>query len=256
MKNKIKYFIKLILVNLFLIVPVSASEIFNFNVSNIEITQNGNIFKGYNGGEAFTNDGILIKAENFEYNKDLSTLISEGNVQLQDTKKNILIFADKINYLKNQEIIIAYGNVEFQDTQKKIIVKANKISYEKNIENITANKNVSLKDSYNDIEVYSDKITYLKNKEKIFTSGETTAKIQSKYEFVSKDVSFLRKKMELSSNSNSIITDNNFALYKLGSFVYNIENEFLKGTDISIIQNTNVTIGKSDQLFFKNGFFD
>ena len=122
MKNKFIYLIGIFFVNFFFLSNLNAVEVFNLNVSEIEITQNGNLFKGYNGGTANTNDGISIKAENFEYNKILNSLISDGNVELKDTNKNIIINADKILYLKNREIIIAEGKVELKDSQKNIII--------------------------------------------------------------------------------------------------------------------------------------
>ena len=77
MINKFKYLLFLIVI--FFINPslLVANDIFEFNVTNIEIKENGNIFKGYNGGEAFTND-VFIKAKNFEYNKELNLLVSIG----------------------------------------------------------------------------------------------------------------------------------------------------------------------------------
>ena len=51
--------------------------------------------KGYNGGEAFTDDGISITAENFEYNKILTHLIANENVKYKDKVKNIIIIANK-----------------------------------------------------------------------------------------------------------------------------------------------------------------
>ena len=90
----------------------------------------------------------------------------------------------------------------------------------------------------------------------MYTEGETEAFINSKYKFVSKDVVFNEKNMKLYSYKKTIITDDNHSQYELGSFNYHIKNEFLKGTNISIIQNTLTEIGKSDRLFFKSGFFD
>ncbi len=87
MKNKFKYIFIIIFLNLIICSNISSEEIFNFNVSEVEITQKGNLFKGFNGGEAFTNDGVSITAENFEYNKILAILIANGNVKLKDTKK-------------------------------------------------------------------------------------------------------------------------------------------------------------------------
>ena len=48
--------------SLLLTTKLSTEEIFNFNVSELVVTEEGNLFKGYNGGEAYTEDGISIKA--------------------------------------------------------------------------------------------------------------------------------------------------------------------------------------------------
>ena len=256
MKNKLQYLLIFLFANLFFETKLTATEIFKFNVSEIEITQNGNLFKGYNGGEAFTNDGVSIKAKNFEYNKILTLLISEDNVELKDIKKSIIINADKISYIKNSEIIIAEGNVKFQDKKKNIIINASKISYFKKQEKIIANDNVELNDKKKDIIINTDKITYYKNEEKIFCEGKTKARIASKYRINSRNVTFLKNEMEISSNYKTTITDNKDSLYQLKNFVFQIENELLKGENISIIENTNIKISETDQLFFENGFFD
>ena len=52
MKNSIKIFFIFSLLNLYLFSNASSEEIFKFEVSEIEITQNGNLIKGYNGGKA------------------------------------------------------------------------------------------------------------------------------------------------------------------------------------------------------------
>ena len=109
--NFIYIFFISILINLFNTQDILAKEIFNFNVSEIEITENGNIVKGYNGGEAFTNDGIYIKAQNFEYNKVSKTLISKGNVVFKDKSTNITISADQVLYFKTLETVNSLGEI-------------------------------------------------------------------------------------------------------------------------------------------------
>ena len=151
MKNKFLILSISLFINLFISSNLKSLEIFNFNATEIEITQDGNIFKGYKGGEAFTDDGVFIKAESFEFNKTTTLLVANGNVQLIDEKKDIVINADQISYLKNQETIIAIGNVKLDDKKKDVIIKANKISYYKNDEKIIANDNVQLKDNIRNI---------------------------------------------------------------------------------------------------------
>ena len=286
MRNKYKYLF--FLITIFFVNPsfLLANDIFQFNATNLEITENGNIFEGSNGGEAFTDD-IEIKAKNFKYNKELNLLISYGNVKLQVKNENIIIIADKISYLKEKEIITAYGNAEIQDLnrkiiinsdqiefkkndkiiasngnteiqdlKRKIIINSDQIEFKKNDEIITANSNVNLVDKLNNINIDADNVTYLIKDEKILTRGKTFAKIKSNYKFFSENVIFFINEMKLSSNKKTLITDNQFSSYELGSFIYEIEKEFLRGTDISITSNTTVPSRESDKMFFESGFFD
>ena len=78
MKNSIKIFL-FFFIKLIFIFKCKFGK-FKFEVSEIEITQNGNLIKGYNGGKATTNDGITIKANEFEYNKLLTSLNAYENV--------------------------------------------------------------------------------------------------------------------------------------------------------------------------------
>lgn len=87
MKDKFLHTLTILFICLIVTSSTIAKEIFNFNVTEVEITQNGNVFKGNKGGEAFTNDGITIEADYFEYNKISTILISSGNVRLKDKKK-------------------------------------------------------------------------------------------------------------------------------------------------------------------------
>ena len=255
MKNKFLFVIFL----LFLISfssKVFSKDIFNFNVTEIEILENGNIFKGYNGGEVLTDDGISIYAESFEYNKLLMSLVTKGNVKFIDKNKDITITADEIIYLKNEEKIISEGRVKFNDNKKKLIINAERISYFKNKEEIFAEENVDLIINKENIKISTDKITFLKNENKFVTSGETKAFIKSKYVFESENVTFLQDKMRLYSANKTNIKDNKNSLFELSSFEYDLENELLKGTHLNIVEDYNLPEGESDKYYFENGFFD
>ena len=77
MKNNLVIIIIFIISNFFTVTEVKSKEIFKFDVTNVEILENGNLFKGYNGGEASTNDGIKIIAETFKYNKLTTILVQK-----------------------------------------------------------------------------------------------------------------------------------------------------------------------------------
>ena len=256
MKNKNFFLFFAVLLNLIITSNLYSQEIFNFNVSELEITQNGNLYRGINGGEISTNDGVSIVSENFEYNKLATSLMAYKNVRLKDTNKNIIINADEILYIKNQELIVAKGNVKLKNIEKNTLIEAGKIIYNKDKQEIIASDKVKLTDSAKEIFIETTKIIYLTELNKIITEGKTKGRIYSKYNFETKNIIFYKDEMLLSSADKSFIIDDEFMLFQLGSFNFEIENEFLKGTDVTIIQNSKVPPGESDNLYFKNGFFD
>ena len=82
MINKSKIILIIFITFFFLFKFFIASEIFNFDVKEVEIKENGNKFIGKKGGVAKSIDGTIIKAENFDYNKDKNILIASDNVQI------------------------------------------------------------------------------------------------------------------------------------------------------------------------------
>jgi len=221
MKNSLNTILIFLIANFFVIPDIKSQEIFNFNVTNIEISENGNLFKGYDGGEANTNDGVKIIADMFEYNKLNTILRAEGNVFYEDTKKNIIIEANEIIYVKKLETIKASGDVKIIDNFQKIILTSENLEYSKNKKLFEANKNVEINDINRDlnisaekilyfsenqeiiadtnarlinnkknISVKAEKISYKKKLDRFFTSGITEADIYSKYKFFSKDVNY------------------------------------------------------------------
>ena len=69
MKNKFLYIFLIIFFSNLNFFYVYSAEVFNFNVTEVEIIEEGNKFIGKKGGTATTEDGIIINAKNFEYDK-------------------------------------------------------------------------------------------------------------------------------------------------------------------------------------------
>ena len=287
MKNKLFKILSYLIISIFFSLNLNSEELFNFNVSEIKIKQDGNLFQGFGGGEAFTNDGISISAENFEYNKINNFLIAKKNVKFIDQSKKIIINANKISYNKKQEKIIANGNVQIIDNINETIILAGEIIYFKNKQEIIAKNNVKLNDKLNNLSIIADDIYFSKNDEKIvaeknviledfekdikinsnkitfnklnnliFTEGKTSANVRSKFYFDSSNVKFLEKEMKLFSQNKTIIRAEDFSTYELSSFEYQIDKEFLKGKDLFIIEKSNLKDGESDKYYFADGFFD
>ncbi|WP_415290925.1 organic solvent tolerance protein [Candidatus Pelagibacter sp. Uisw_136] len=233
----------------------ASSDEFNFDVTELQITEKGNIIKGINGGIVTTqNDQIVITADNFRYNKLTTLLEAEGNVRLVDKIEDIIIESNEIFYLKSKEEIYTKG-ISKALNGANIQIDADKyFKYNKLTTLLEAKGNVKLNDRSKDIIIYTNEIIYLKNEEKISTFGKTNINIEDKYNMLGYDLTLLRNEMLLSSNKKANITDNDSNVYKLDQFEYLIDQEILKGKKIEVTTKNNKE--KSDKYFFETGFFN
>ncbi len=312
MKNKFKYLMQIFCIYIFLVNIVSANEIFNFDVTEVEIKENGNQFIGKKGGTATSSDGLTITAINFDYDKIKNILIASGNVVIDDKINQTIIYSNKITYIKNDELFFTEGNSKALGND--LIIIADKFKYNKILNNLYASGKVKIENKKENYLIFSDNVTYNKNLElflteknskainngititadnlkydrikdvlnangkvfiedkienytisanditfnkklnQIYTNGKTNAEIQSKYNFVSSDVKIDRNLRQLKSDQNSILTDDNFNIYKLTDFLYFYEKKFLKGKNIEVV--TNSQSKKKDKFFFSDGFFN
>ena len=193
MKNKILLTLIFFYLSFFSIGLSNAQDQFNFNVSEIEILENGNKIIGSKRGEISTNDGFIIEADNFIYKKNENILNASGNVIIEDTANNY--------------------------------------------------------------KIYSNNITYEKNSEKIFSKGETTSEISSRFILDSSDVVFFKDKKIISSNKDTSILDSDEQTHvKLKKFSFSIDENLLKGEKILV--NLDYNLPQNDKLFFNNGIFN
>ena len=214
MKNKIYNFLLIFFLIIFANSEVNSNEQFNFDVTNVEILENGKIFKGLNKGVATSNNGIVISADSFEYNKETNILIAKDNVKMEDTIENYTIFSDQVTYFKNDEKILTKGNSKASYVNGQLI-QADSFEYNKETNILIAKDNVKMEDTIENYTIFSDQVTYFKNDEKILTKGKTKSLINNKYEILSKNVLFLINKNLLSSKERTTIKDKNSNFYQL-----------------------------------------
>ena len=297
MKNNFLIIKIFLILNILLITSSISYEQFNFDVTEVEIKEDGNRFLGKKRGTATTNDGLLIKADEFDYDKIQNILKIKGDIEFEDSKEKFKIFSDqgiyfkqqekiftegnskaidedgnvitahKFEYDKNLNIIAAKGNIEFESVKEKfkifsdqgtffkqqekvftegnskaidedgVVITAHKFEYDKNLNIIIAKGNVKIIDVKKDYVIFAKKIKYFKNEEKIITEGKTKAIIESKYTFNSRNVLFLKNKMQLSSSNYSTVQNDNDTFYELEKFKYYINDEVLKGENVDVITN-------------------
>ena len=82
----------------------------------------------------------------------------------------------------------------------------------------------------------------------------TSALVEEKYKFTSKNIVFKKKIQEISSKDKSIVIDQNGNNYSTDNFLYLIDSSLLKAKNVNIINNIDKT--KKDKYFFSEGFFN
>jgi LPS-assembly protein len=173
--NKLKIFFYLFL-SFFLIYSYSiANEEFNFDVTEVEIKEDGNRFFGKKGGIATTPEGLYIEGQEFDYDKQSNILIVTGKIKFDDKKDNFQIFSDKATYKKNNERVFTEGNSRAINDIDKIYLEADQFDYNKLSNILIVNGKVKFDDKSQEIQIFSDKATYLKNREIIYAEGNSKA---------------------------------------------------------------------------------
>ena len=162
MKNKFITILVMLVLNLCFLKFVVADE-FIFEVTDIEIIENGNIYKGNNRGKIISDNQIEITSNNFEYLKKINQLEANGDVQLTDIKNNITINAETIFYLKNEEKVYTVGKTLIKVSDKYNIVGYN-LTLLKNTMTLFSNKKATITDNYSNI-YKLDKFEYAINQE-------------------------------------------------------------------------------------------
>ena len=251
MLNKFKILIFILFIFQFNI--LQAQDQFNFDVTEIEIKENGNKFFGLKRGTITTDSGLVINADRFIYDKILNILDAQGNVKIIDKFNNYTIYTNKITYLKNDEIIFTKG--DSKAVNDNTVILAQEFKYLKKTNLLIAKNKVTIDDPDEDIVIFSQEITYDQNKNVIFTEGFTEARVQNKYNFYSKNVFYNKQNAELSSKKKTQVLDDKYNLYELDKFNYSKKEFLLKGENVKIKTNFNSNIN-SDEYFFESGFFD
>ena len=237
MKNKLKNFIFILLCILFTSKNLNAREPFIFDVTEIEILEDGNQINGYKKGTATSKDGSTITAENFYYNKLTNILEVTGNVKYLDKIKDIIITADKAIYYKNDEKVFTIGNSKA--VSENNIITASTLEYDKDNNIFKAKKNAVVNDIEKDAVIYADEITYLKNDEKVFTIGNSKAVSENNI---------------ITASTLEYDKDNNIFKAKKNAVVNDIEKDaVIYADEITYLKNDEkvFTIGKTEAFVQK-----
>ncbi len=161
MKNNTKIFNIFFLIIFLFSNNLFANDQFKFDVTELEIIENGNIYKGLKGGTVTSDDGLKIEANNFYYDKTLNILNARGDVKVTDLINDYIILSKKITYLKNQEKIFTKGKT-IAIIESKYNFESKNIIFFKNEKKLSSSEKSTLRDR--DLYLYKfDKFDYSLN---------------------------------------------------------------------------------------------
>ena len=164
MKNKILLALVFLYLNFFSIGSSNAQDQFNFNISEIEILENGNKIIGSNRGEVSTDDGFVIEADNFIYKKKENTLNASGNVIIKDTINNYNIYSNNITYEKNSEKLFSKGETK-SEIGSRFILDSSNVTFFRDKKTLSSNKDTSILDNDEQTHVKLKKFSFSINDE-------------------------------------------------------------------------------------------
>jgi len=206
----------------------SSNDNFDFNITEIEITNNGNFFKGFKRGIIETNNGeTIITADTFEYDKITNILKVNGNVILENRIKNYLIKSNQITYFKQNEKIFSKGKTE-------AIVDSNyKVS--SNDVNLDLNQNILTSEN---------KTTIVDNE---FTKYETDILDYSIEKNIFKGIN-----IKISTNINKSENEKSYYYFKDGIFDLELKEFLASETKIYVEKNIFAKNENDPRIFGKS----
>ena len=233
MKNK--FFFTFLYAFLFALSNVSGNEI-TFETEKIEILDNGNRVKSYQGIANSTDHGLTIEADNFDYNKIDNILVASQDAVALINEKNIIINANKFIYNKNLSQLSAIGNVEVYDISNNVSLISDKMLYHIDLNKIISESPSRIKDelgnlfisqnfiyTLNDYLIKFDDLEFIdieKNKTQIIKAYVNTKskKIIGKDILLDFNNKTFNKNNEPRLKGNSIISDGNNSIITKGVF--------------------------------------
>ncbi len=250
MKNNFKFFLIYLTLCFVLSVNANANEQFVFDVTEIEILENGNLIIGKKSGKVTVDDGSIITADNFKYNKILNILEAEGNVKFENEIKDLIILSDSAIYNKDIEELITRGNSKAIKTNNTIT--ADNFKYNKILNILEAEGNVKFENEIKDLIILSDSAIYNKDIEELITRGNSKA-IKTNNTITADNLIYKKKLNVLKASKNVKIIDSLKDVTILSediTYDRNKETFFSKGLTESVIENR-YNIKSKDVLFSK-----
>ena len=237
MKNKLVT----TLIIYFFLITLSLAEKFNFESTNIEVSDGGNIIFAQNG-KAFSSDKELeINSQKFEYIKDKEILKASGQGLALIKSDNLKIEFDYATFDQKNSTIKANNNVKIIQLEKKFVIESDTMTYDTD--------SLIIK-SFGNVRIYP---------------------IDKKIVIETKNIQFNKKSNLIKSDTKTKVSDIKNNIYESDSFFYEIDKNILKlenvkfkdlennrfNTSLAYINTkTNKLFGKDVKVILNNKSFN
>ncbi len=241
MKNKIKIFLSVIIINL-LVASYSIGEEIKFEANSIELIDKDEKIKAKKNVKIF-NENETIYADEMDYDKSNQTIEAKGNIRVENNKNKFKIFSDELNYSKKNEKLVFYKNVKI-DFESNFLFNSNEVIYDKLEDEITINSLSKFKDNYGN-QISSENLKFIIDKKLLKINSVTMVdQLKNKYFFDKAIINF---------KNNELIGDGVKIDFSKGSFGNNENDPRLRGNylyndnNLSIIKKGVFTTCKKNQ---------
>ena len=251
MKNSL---IVLTLVLIFKIIFLNlgfAQDQFNFDVTEIEINEKGNKYKGLKRGTISTNDGVYIDADTFEFDKVTNILNAYGNVIIKDKKNNLTINSEDITFLRNENKI--FTKTRSKAFSNDIYIDADSLEYDKKLNTLNAKGNVKVNEKVKKLIINSDEVTYYKDSE-IFISQYRSEAIGEGLIIKADEFEYNNILNLVNANKNVKIVDkvnDMILLTESVTYLKNKEKVFTQGNTETIVESK-YNFSSKDTILLRN----
>ena len=244
-----KFIIFLIILFHLMVSKVYSDDQINFDVTEIEVLENGNRIIGKKRGTINTNNGISIEADEFIYDKTKNIITANGNIKIEDIINNYNFFAQNIIYYKNNELIELKGKTE-AIINNNYNFKSENISLFRNEMIISSDVGATILDNLNQTRYEIGKFSYsfkeeILKGEKIFINTKYNQPFSDKFFFESavfnlKNQNYIAQDIEINFKKDIFGNKNNDPRFKgLSSSSKNGITTINKGLFTSCKKNDN-----------------
>ena len=114
---------------------IAMSEDIEFEASNMEIKDDGNIIFAFNSNTKVPAEEIEIDSDEVKYFKNTEIVEFYNNVVFNDKKSDIIIKGNKVFYYKKKNLIYGDSNTFFE-VKQKYKIKSKNVYYDRSSEKI------------------------------------------------------------------------------------------------------------------------